>query len=202
MGTKNIKVSKVSRLYRPDYIIYATGFTEIDSVFMEGGCGYFIVDTCTGEITREAYKGLLHTTNYRCDLLPIISGLRYVPSKSKVLIYTSNKILCNTLSGRWKAKSDLDLMDMYKAESSRLSKIRLSYVGKFDDQLMSQVSCGSLSAMRSVVEGNGLHKGAVYRRFISHEDVDMKSIFSKKRKQDHRQLDLFVPCQSRLSLQV
>lgn len=66
--------------------------------------------------------------NNRMELLAIISAVNLIPSNSSVTIYSDSKYAINVLSGRWRAKTNTDLVHLYDAVASRLKEIRFEWV--------------------------------------------------------------------------
>ena len=53
--------------------------------------------------------GLGETTNNRMEMMAVIEGLRYLPSKSIVTIHTDSTYITNTMTKGWRRKANLDL---------------------------------------------------------------------------------------------
>lgn len=66
--------------------------------------------------------------NNRMELLAVISTANWIPANSSVTIYSDSKYAINILSGRWRAKTNTDLVRLYDTVASRLKEIRFKWV--------------------------------------------------------------------------
>lgn len=171
---------RISHKFKADYIVYASGVCEIDSPFNEGGCGYLIIDTETGEIVREAYKWLSDTTNDRSVLLAATSAMLCIPKKKRVKIILSDAVASYRIKGKWDGGEAKDLLDMF-SEAAKTKVFRQTWLHLKDDEILARVFYGSIRKMQDYVNTYGLRKGALFRKFICHEDVDIKKIYRERR---------------------
>ena len=65
------------------------------------------------EIKRYAQK-IAHETNNRAEIKAIMEGVRVLPDKSHITVYSDSRYAIGVLSGRYNAKANTDLVYEYK----------------------------------------------------------------------------------------
>lgn len=65
------------------------------------------------EIKRYAQK-IAHETNNRAEIKAIMEGVRSLPDKSHITVYSDSQYAIGVLSGGYKAKANTDLVYEYK----------------------------------------------------------------------------------------
>ena len=124
---KNINKNNISRKSaQTDFEAWTDGSCNNLSPYGEGGSAYVVLKD--GELIHEAKYGRIGTSNNRMELLAIISAVNWIPANSSVTIYSDSKYAINVLSGRWRAKTNTDLVHLYDTIASRLKEIRFEWV--------------------------------------------------------------------------
>jgi len=118
--------NKNSKLKKTDFEAWTDGSCNNLSPYREGGSAYIVLKD--GVIIHEAKYGRIGTSNNRMELLSIISAINWIPAKCSVTIYSDSRYAINVLSGKWKAKQNIDLIRLYDTVASRLSEIRFEWI--------------------------------------------------------------------------
>ena len=105
---------------------YTDGSCNNLSPYGEGGSAYVILKD--GVPIHEAKYGRIGTTNNRMEMLAIISAVNWLPPKSSVVIYSDSMYAINVFSGRWRAKTNLDLVRLYDTCAAKLDNIEFYWV--------------------------------------------------------------------------
>lgn len=111
---------------KTDFDVWTDGSCNNLSPYGEGGSAYVVLKD--GVLIHEAKYGRIGTSNNRMELLAIISAVNWIPANSSVIIYSDSQYAINVLSGKWKAKTNTDLVRLYDTAASRLSEIRFEWV--------------------------------------------------------------------------
>lgn len=89
------------------YTIYTDG--AYSKQHDEGAFAYVILNGENAEIERNAYK-ITKETNNRAELKAIIAAVNRLPDDATdVCVFSDSQYALNTLSGKWKHSSNLDL---------------------------------------------------------------------------------------------
>lgn len=123
--SKNKKLL-VGKSAKTDFDAWTDGSCNNLSPYGEGGSAYVVLKD--GVLIHEAKYGRIGTSNNRMELLAIISAVNWIPANSSVTIYSDSQYAINVLSGKWKAKTNTDLVRLYDTVASRLSEIRFEWV--------------------------------------------------------------------------
>ena len=124
---KNKIKNNINRIStQTDFEAWTDGSCNNLSPYGEGGSAYVVLKD--GELIHEAKYGRIGTSNNRMELLAIISAVNWVPANSSVTIYSDSQYAINVLSGKWKAKTNIDLVRLYDNVASRLNEIRFEWV--------------------------------------------------------------------------
>lgn len=117
------------------YYLYADGSGNNCSPYGEGGYAYIIADQNKNIISQYS-NGELDSTNNTMELKAIIEGCKAIKEdNAEVTIISDSQYALNVLSGRYKAKVNLDLIQEHKASSQRL-KLKYTWVkGHSGDKL-------------------------------------------------------------------
>lgn len=126
MKKSKYKKFAVENLAKTDFEAWTDGSCNNLSPYGEGGSAYVVLKD--GIPIHEAKYGRIGTSNNRMELLAIISAVNWIPAKSSVTIYSDSKYAINVLSGKWKAKTNMDLVRLYDTVASRLSEIKFIWV--------------------------------------------------------------------------
>ena len=94
------------------YIAYTDGGCQNTSIYGEGGSAYIILKD--DKIIKTASKGFLNTSNNRMEILAIMSAVASIPEEAQVTIHSDSQYAIYTLTGRWKAKTNIDLIQKYR----------------------------------------------------------------------------------------
>lgn len=97
-----------------DYVAYTDGSCDCPGTRC-GGSAYIILQD--DNIIKEAHKGFLNTTNNRMEMLAIISAVYSVPEGSSITVFSDSQYAINIFSGKWKAKTNTDLVRRYSSIS-------------------------------------------------------------------------------------
>lgn len=123
--------SKYKKLIPPktaktDFEAWTDGSCNNLSPYGEGGAAYVVLKD--GALIHEATYGRAGTSNNRMELLAIISAVNWIPANSSVTVFSDSRYAINVLSGKWKAKTNTDLVRLYDTVVSKLSEIRFEWV--------------------------------------------------------------------------
>ncbi len=88
-------------------------------IFTDGSCirnpggdgGWGVVAVRDGQMVAELYGPDPTTTSNRAEMTAIIQALLWLPPSASATIVSDSKLCVNILSGRWRAKANLDLID-------------------------------------------------------------------------------------------
>jgi ribonuclease HI len=109
-----------------EYEAWTDGSCNNLSPYGEGGSAYVILKN--GLLVHEAKYGCIGTSNNRMEMLAIISAINWIPEGSSITIYSDSQYAINVFSGKWKAKSNTDLVRLYDTVAARVSKICFKWV--------------------------------------------------------------------------
>jgi ribonuclease HI len=124
-----------------DYQIFVCGSWKHDSEDKSGASAYGILDK-SGEFAIRSKGGIQNTTNIRCHLLAIWSGLTNVTDNSRVVVTTSDDIVIRTLSDdNINNDSNKDLKQHIISEIQRLKSFDIRFPKTSTDKsYLSEVS--------------------------------------------------------------
>lgn len=114
--------------------------------------------------TRKVFYGMAYpTTISRCELIPILEGLRWIRTETsglkgvRVRVISDSQYTVQTLAGMYEAKKNLDLWSAVRTASMGL-KLDLRWRGRNSHPLME--ICDSVAhALRTSIYGNkDIHK--------------------------------------------
>lgn len=77
-----------------------------------GPAGIGVLLRC-GKSKREISKAIGDSTNNRAEMRAVIEAMQAVhrPEQCSLTIYTDSKLVVKTLTGKWRAKKNLDLLE-------------------------------------------------------------------------------------------
>lgn len=105
------------------YYLYTDGSANNFSPYGEGGYA-FIITNQNKQIITQFSEGELHATNNTMELKAIIKGCKAIQEDgAKVIVVSDSKYALNVLSGKWKAKTNLELIREHSENSQRLNII-------------------------------------------------------------------------------
>lgn len=140
-----------------EYVTYTDGSCDNSQPMRPGGSAYIIMQN--DEIIRARNKGLIHTSNNRAELLAIVSAVCHTPENSDLHIYTDSQYCINVLKGRWKAKTNTDLIEMFHGYKRVLNTVKFHWVmGHSGDTYNEMVDDMAYSAYSDMVELYDLKK--------------------------------------------
>ena len=94
---------------KTDYTLFAEGgYNKITNV---GGIAYIIIDETNGQEFKSDARFIQDTNSARVHLEALIFGLRELPWGASVNIVSDATYLIGVMSGKYKAKANLDLID-------------------------------------------------------------------------------------------
>ena len=103
------------------YYLYTDGSANNFSPYGEGGYAYIIANQHK-QIISQFSEGELHATNNTMELKAIIKGCMAIKENgAKVIVVSDSKYALNILSGKWKAKTNLELIQEHNENSQRLN---------------------------------------------------------------------------------
>lgn len=108
------------------YVAYTDGSNDNNHPSRPAGAAYVILDSNGNELHRAA-KGFLGKTNNFAELMAIISAVNWIPQGASVIVYSDSQYAINALSGRYKAKANLNLIEMFY-EVSRGKEVFFEWV--------------------------------------------------------------------------
>lgn len=101
------------------YFLYTDGSGNNLSNFGDGGYAYVLIKD--GKIIKQFSEGKSKVTSNQMELKAIIEGCKAVPEdNSTVIIRSDSMYALKVLSGRWKAKVNLDLIAEHQKNVQRL----------------------------------------------------------------------------------
>ncbi len=105
------------------YYLYTDGSANNFSPYGEGGYA-FIITNADKQIITQFSKGELHATNNTMELKAIIQGCKAIKEDgARVIVVSDSQYALNVLSGRWKAKTNLELINEHIEDTQRLNII-------------------------------------------------------------------------------
>ena len=119
------KILEVAEVVK-SYVAYTDGSNDNNHPKRPAGAAYVILDSEGNELHRAA-KGFLGKTNNYVELMAIISAVNWIPQGASVIVYSDSQYAINTLSGRWKAKANIELVNMFY-EISRGKEVFFEWV--------------------------------------------------------------------------
>lgn len=120
------------------YYLYTDGSANNFSPYGEGGYAYIITNK-DKQIISQFSEGELHATNNTMELKAIIKGCKAIEDGAEVIVVSDSQYALNVLSGKWKAKANLDLIREHFDKSQKL-KIKYTWVkGHNGDELNEMV---------------------------------------------------------------
>lgn len=123
---KSRNYSKPAKKESTEYEAWTDGSCFTFSKHRAGGSAYVVIKD--GVKVHEAKFGCKGTTNNRMEMLAIISAANWIPKDSSITIYSDSMYAINVLSEKWKAKTNTDLVRLYKTVAARLTKVKLKWV--------------------------------------------------------------------------
>jgi len=92
------------------------------TIYTDGAClgnpgpgGWGAVITGDGR-KRSVHGSDPHTTNNRMEIMAVVEGLRTIPDKSKVAVFSDSTYVINTMTKNWKRRKNKDLWDLLDQE--------------------------------------------------------------------------------------
>lgn len=117
------------------YYLYTDGSANNFSPYGEGGYA-FIVTNQNKQIITQFSEGELHATNNTMELKAIINGCKSIKENgAKVIVVSDSQYALNVLSGKWKAKTNLELIEEHIENSQRLNIVYTWVKGHNGDEL-------------------------------------------------------------------
>lgn len=124
------------------YIAYTDGSNDNRHPRRPAGAAYIILDENSNELHR-ASKGFLGRTNNEMEMLAIISAVKWVPAGSFITVYSDSQYAIKVFSGVWKAKTNLNLVRLYK-EVSKDKDVHFQWVkghnGNYYNELVDKMA--------------------------------------------------------------
>lgn len=151
-----------------EYVAYTDGSCDNINAPHAGGAAYVIMKD--GEIIRAKNKGLLNTTNNRAEMLAIVSATLYTPENSRLDIYTDSQYAMNVFTGKWKPKTNVDLIEQFKNHSRALRMVVFHWVrGHNGDKYNEMVDDMAWSAYKDIITRNGIKEGKWSKGGYNHQ---------------------------------
>lgn len=117
------------------YYLYTDGSANNFSPYGEGGYA-FIITNQNKQIITQFSEGELHATNNTMELKAIINGCKAIKENgAKVIVVSDSQYALNVLSGKWKAKTNLELIEKHIENSQRLNIVYTWVKGHNGDEL-------------------------------------------------------------------
>ena len=92
------------------------------TIYTDGAClgnpgpgGWGAVITGDGR-KRSVHGSDPHTTNNRMEIMAVVEGLRTIPDKSEVAVFSDSTYVINTMTKNWKRRKNKDLWDLLDQE--------------------------------------------------------------------------------------
>lgn len=140
-----------------EYIAYTDGSCDNMNQYHAGGAAYVIIKD--GEVIRAKNKSLMNTSNNRAEMLAIVSATLYTPEGSRLDIFTDSQYAMNVLSGKWRAKANLDLYDQFQRYARNLKMIVFHWVrGHNGDMYNEMVDDMAWSAYKDIITRYGIEE--------------------------------------------
>lgn len=99
---------------------------DMEDKAFSGGAAYVILQN--DNIFRQGNYGDINTTISRMELLAIICGVGHCPDDSIVMVHSDSQYAIKVLNGTYKAKANLDLIDMFHKHSGHVKEIHWEWV--------------------------------------------------------------------------
>lgn len=107
------------------YYLYTDGSANNFSPYGEGGYAYIIANQHK-QVISQFSEGELHATNNTMELKAIIKGCEAIKEdNAKVIVVSDSQYALNVLSGKWKAKANLELV---KEHLENIQRLNIEYV--------------------------------------------------------------------------
>lgn len=117
------------------YYLYTDGSANNFSPYGEGGYA-FIITNQYKQILKQFSDGELNATNNTMELKAIIQGCRAIEDGSDVIVVSDSKYALGVLSGRYKAKANLELIKEHIIDNASRLNIQYAWVrGHSGDEL-------------------------------------------------------------------
>lgn len=117
------------------YYLYTDGSANNFSPYGEGGYA-FIITNQNKQIITQFSESELHATNNTMELKAIIKGCKAIKENgAKVIVVSDSQYALNVLSGKWKAKTNLELIKEHAENSQRLNIVYTWVKGHNGDEL-------------------------------------------------------------------
>lgn len=102
------------------YHLYTDGACNNCSQKKEGGYAFMILDSQM-KVIRTFSDAEFGTTNNKMELKAIIEGCKCIKSGSEVYVYSDSQYALGVLSGKWRAKLNLDIIALHQQNKDRLT---------------------------------------------------------------------------------
>lgn len=96
-----------------EFLAWTDGSCDNKNPDRPGGAAYIIFDK-DGKKVKKKSKGFTGTSNNRMEILAIMSVVNSLPKNSFVTIHSDSKYSINVLSGKWRARENLDQITRYR----------------------------------------------------------------------------------------
>ena len=121
------------------YFLYTDGSANNFSPYGEGGYA-FIITNQDKQILSQFSEGELHATNNTMELKAIIQGCKFIKEKgAEVTVVSDSRYALGVLSGRYKAKANLELIREHYENSQRL-KIKYTWIKGHDGDELNEMA--------------------------------------------------------------
>lgn len=96
--------------------------------------GYSAIITKDRKIIRKLYRGYVHTTNNRQELLGVLECLRWFKEPSEITIYSDSQYIVSSINNnhvdRWISENDLSKknMDLWNQIYELLKKHKVTFI--------------------------------------------------------------------------
>ena len=134
---------------REEYIAYTDGSCNNLSPYGEGGAAYVILKD--GVVVHSASKGFVQTTNYRMELLAILSVLTWLPDGSSVTIYTDSTSCISACTKKDRPEKNPDIVHKCRARMRHMSVVNFQWVkghsGNVYNEMVDQMAGAQTQAM-------------------------------------------------------
>lgn len=121
------------------YYLYTDGSANNFSPYGEGGYA-FIITNKDKQIISQFSEGELHATNNTMELKAIIKGCKAIKEDgAEVVVVSDSRYALCVLSGRYKAKANLDLIKEHFENTQRL-KIKYTWVKGHDGDELNELA--------------------------------------------------------------
>ncbi len=107
------------------YYLYTDGSANNFSPYGEGGYAYIITNK-DKQVLKQFSEGALHVTNNIMELKAIIEGCKVIEDNSSVIVISDSQYALNVLSGKYKAKANLELIKEHLLNN--VHRLNIKYV--------------------------------------------------------------------------